>query len=463
MQKSFTLKIASIFAIALVLLIPINMVKSKLDERRQYRDQAVNSVKESWTGEQVVVSPVLVILYKDNNAVLQAGQFNQQKPTNRRGYRTIIPEHLRVTITSNNDSLRKGIYPIAVYNADITMEGTFSKHQLLSLCNQIRRDYGADSIQDIQLVFRTSDHRGIKGQPHLEVNGKQANTKSYRATALFKDELRARLDADGQHASATRFKLKLTVAGMEQLSIIPVAAESDITMTSSWPHPEFTGASLPLERTLTNTGFSARWTTADLSGEYQDVPYTCRGESLLCAGNQRLAFGVRFIEPVDIYLKSERAIKYAMLIIGLSFCVFFLFEVLKKIQIHPIQYGFVGLAIATFYLLLLSLSEHLAFNLAYGISVGACCLLLLTYLNHVLHSLFTAYLFSIALMVLYLLLFIILQAEDYAQLMGSILVFATLAALMLSTRKLNWYEVTGFDETQLTRSKKTRANLERTT
>ena len=449
MQNNITIKIASIFAIAMILLIPITMVKSKMDERRQYRDEAMESVRKSWTGEQVLVSPILLITYKTGSDSLNAGQFSLQKPTPKQGYRALIPEQLTTKIISHNHSLQKGIYPIPVYNAELTMEGSFSKRRLHGLISQIRRDYGEDAIKEIQLVFRTSDSRGIKGQPQLRVNGKQVVAKSHRATAFFKDALKAWLNSIEQHPSDTDFSLKLTISGMEQLSIIPVATTSETKMESSWPHPEFTGSSLPFGRSLTQEGFDAHWTAADISGQYENVAYECGSHTLLCQENKQLAFGVRFMEPVDIYLKSERAIKYAMLFIGLSFCVFFLFEVLKKIRIHPIQYGFVGLAIAIFYLLLLSLSEHLAFNLAYGLSVTACCLLLLAYLRHVLQSLLTALIFTGALLALYTLLFIILQAEDFAQLMGSILVFTTLAALMLSTRKLDWYEVTDFGENLL--------------
>lgn len=153
------------------------------------------------------------------------------------------------------------------------------------------------------------------------------------------------------------------------------------------------------------------------------------------------SFGVSFIDPVDQYLKSDRAIKYALLFIGLTFAGFFLFEVLKSLSVHPIQYGLVGVALAFFYLLLLSLSEHLGFALAYGVSAAACVGLIGFYVSHVLHSWRNGALFAIALAALYGLLYGLLSAEDYALLMGSLLLFGLLGVFMVLTRKLDWYGI----------------------
>lgn len=150
---------------------------------------------------------------------------------------------------------------------------------------------------------------------------------------------------------------------------------------------------------------------------------------------------MNFVDPVDQYLKTERAIKYALLFIGLTFAVFFLFEVLKRLAVHPVQYALVGLSLALFYLLLLSLSEHLSFALAYGISASACVLLIGFYVSYVLRSAVRGGVFAGLLALLYGMLFGLLGAEDYALLMGSVLVFGVLAGVMVLTRKLDWYGV----------------------
>ncbi|MCY1374138.1 Inner membrane protein CreD [compost metagenome] len=153
------------------------------------------------------------------------------------------------------------------------------------------------------------------------------------------------------------------------------------------------------------------------------------------------AFGVSFVDPVDQYLKTDRAIKYALLFVALTFAGFFLMEVLKRLAVHPVQYGLVGLALAFFYLLLLSLSEHLPFSLAYAIAASACVALVGFYVSHVLRGWVRGGGFTLGLAALYGMLYGLLRAEDYALLMGSLLVFGLLACVMVLTRKLDWYGV----------------------
>jgi inner membrane protein len=150
-------------------------------------------------------------------------------------------------------------------------------------------------------------------------------------------------------------------------------------------------------------------------------------------------FGVSLIDPVDQYLKSERAIKYALLFIGLTFAAFFLFEVLKRLAVHPIQYSFVGVAMAMFYLLLISLSEHVGFNMAYAVSATACVVLVGTYVSGILHSVKRGLGFSVGLTALYGLLYSLLNAEDYSLLMGSLLLFMLLGVVMMATRRIDWF------------------------
>jgi inner membrane protein len=163
-----------------------------------------------------------------------------------------------------------------------------------------------------------------------------------------------------------------------------------------------------------------------------------------------MSFGVKFIEGVDIYLQATRAVKYGILFISLSFVTFFIYETLKKMRIHPVQYTLVGLAIAVFYLLLVSLSEHIAFGPAYGISTCACISLLTYYIRHVLGTWKDAIYFTLLYGFLYGILYVIIQSEDAALLMGSLLIFSVLACIMVTTRKINWYEFNpGVDAKQL--------------
>jgi inner membrane protein len=160
-----------------------------------------------------------------------------------------------------------------------------------------------------------------------------------------------------------------------------------------------------------------------------------------CPGLNENSLGVAFIQPVDVYLQAERAVKYGILFLGLTFAAFFLFELFKRLAIHPVQYGFVGIALCIFYLLLLSLSEHLSFGLSYFIASAACVSLLGFYASYVLKSVARSIGFTSMLGALYGVLYVLLRSEDYALLMGSLLLFAILALVMIITRKVDWYNI----------------------
>jgi inner membrane protein len=193
-----------------------------------------------------------------------------------------------------------------------------------------------------------------------------------------------------------------------------------------------------VERSVAETGFSARWQTSYFSTNFSEYFYSCV-RSNECDQYQQRQFGVSLIDPVNQYVKSDRAIKYALLFIALTFASFFLFEVLKRLQVHPVQYGLVGIALAFFYLLLLSLAEHIGFALAYVLSSVACVLLIGFYVSHVLQSIWRGIGFTAGLSFLYALLYGLLSAEDYALLMGSLLLFVLLGVFMMLTRKVDWY------------------------
>jgi len=444
MSKTLSIKIITLLAIALALLIPITMVKSKVVERQQYRNDAVSEIKESRTGEQTLITPILVITYTLDHSVLRSGEFNRHHQAETQ-HTTILADMLTGNINTKNSELQKGIYHIPIYQVDIQLQGTFSHASIERALEEIRQQPGFSAFENAYLTFHTSDNRGIQSPPLLKVNGNNLPIISSSPLPFLSTGLHSLLNNMDQYKEDVNYDLNMQLSGMEQFSLTPMALQADISLQSNWPHPNFTGASLPVQRTIRSDGFSARWNSTDLAGQYGSALDQCNKSFTHCNNLSTLSYGVRFIEPVDIYLKSERAIKYAMLFIGLGFCVFFLFEVIREIRIHPIQYAFVGMSFAVFYLLLLSLSEHIDFSWAYGISVLACCSLLMLYLRHVLYRFSAALIFSGALACLYSVLFVILQAEDMAQLMGTILVFAILAALMISTRKFDWYNITNFD------------------
>jgi inner membrane protein len=244
-----------------------------------------------------------------------------------------------------------------------------------------------------------------------------------------------------------RVEADMELIGTNRISLAPVGASTRVSMDANWPDPSFEGSFLPDTRTVSSRGFHAQWTLSRFAtGVSADIE---RLKNLAAAGttsarndDRDLAdFGVRFMEPVDIYQQSERAVKYGILFVMLTFAAFFVFEVLGRMSVHPMQYLLAGSAVTLFFLLLLSLSEHIAFGAAYVAAAGACIALLTYYVTHVLGSLARGLSFATILVVLYGMLYVILQSQDYALLLGTLLLFGFLAVVMVVTRKVDWYKV----------------------
>ena len=237
------------------------------------------------------------------------------------------------------------------------------------------------------------------------------------------------------------FDLDLEVNGSRDFRVLPAGAETTVRLTSTWPHPSFVGVSPDLP-TISASGFSAAWRVPYFGRGYP--PRWLSGEidrEKLAARVEASAFGVSLLQPVDVYQQAERAVKYASLFIVMTFVVFFLWEIVRGGLLHPIQYLFVGFAICVFYLLLLSISEHVGFGAAYATAAGATTLLIALYSAHVLGGMKEGILMGCGLTTLYAFLYLLLRLEEYALLAGSVGLFLMLALLMLATRRVNWYDV----------------------
>ena len=250
--------------------------------------------------------------------------------------------------------------------------------------------------------------------------------------------------------------LDLELVGTERLSIVPLGGNTDVKMTGSWPHPSFNGRFLPSERTWGPEGFTAQWRLSSLAttaqqdvqagrricaGSYDDAPteYAPAGTTPRdCADS----FGVAFVDPVNPYTLADRATKYGLLFIALTFVAVGLFELMKRLRVHPVQYLLVGAALCSFFLLLVSLSEHLPFGWSYLAAATACVLLLGYYASHMLGGLARGLPLGLGIALLYGLLYVLLQLEQTALAVGSVALFLVLTAVMVLTRKVNWYGLT---------------------
>ncbi|HSC75994.1 MAG TPA: cell envelope integrity protein CreD, partial [Pseudomonadales bacterium] len=240
---------------------------------------------------------------------------------------------------------------------------------------------------------------------------------------------------DGGEALAN---IELSLIGTELLRNLPTAEQTTVNFKSNWPNPQFTGTQLPDTREITASGFTASWQSTALATNITALWKACSSNNQ-CSAIQDESVGVTMIDPTNFYTKMTRALKYGFLFMAITFVAFILFEVLCDLRIHPVQYTLLGVASGIFFLLLLSLAEHVGFAMAYGLAAGACLILLTIYAHALLKKWKRTTSFSAVLATLYCVLFTILQQEDAALLTGSLLIFGLLTVTMMITRNIDWY------------------------
>jgi len=439
MKLPLLFKTLTIGALMLLLLIPIAMISSSIDERKFYNQSVVEDIARSSSYSQTITGPVLVVPY---SKIVRTVSYNQKKEKVVEeslvyGKVKFLPELFDLNGELKTELRKRGIYSARLYHSDNTISGKFSIPKDFGMTENIP-DYSFDQPY---LAMGINDIRGIDNSLVMIVNDKKYAMEPGSKLNVLANGVHASLvGMDFSDATSFSFSLNLKLTGTESFSIVPIGKETRVNITSDWPHPKFVGNFLPADSSISDKGFSANWQTSFFATNMQEDFMQCANKNN-CMGFNEKQFGVNFIDPVDQYVKSDRAIKYAILFIGLTFACFFLFEIMKRLQVHAVQYTLVGLALAFFYLLLLSLSEHLGFNKAYVISASACVSLIGIYVCFVLRSFLRGLGFTLGLSLLYGLLFGLLSAEDYALLMGSVLLFSILAAVMILTRNVDWYAI----------------------
>lgn len=432
-------KLAAIVVLVLLLSLPLLLIVSKIYERDSYSDQAHQDIARSWTGAQKILGPILVIPY---TRTYEKREFdNQLKRHVTNQYRVdeqlfLLPESLETDVELNTEIRYRGIYEVPVYNSSIHLAGQFSTRRATELDQ--RHDVVAVGKPFLSIVV--NDMRGIAEPPILGWSAGEVRFLPGSHLDFQSNGIHAPLEhLDTDTNSTYRFTVSLALRGMSSFRFAPIGDANRTTIKSGWPHPGFEGLYLPTQREISREGFTAHWQTSAFATNMNRKADNCAlGE---CAAFVSSYFGVQLIDPVDVYLQAQRASKYAILFIGLTFTAFFLFEILKNLAIHPIQYGLVGLALIVFYLLLISLAEHIRFASAYAIATLSCSGLLAYYISYVLGSARRGLAFGAAIAALYAVLYVIIQEEDFAFSMGSALVFVALSGVMYLTRKVDWFQV----------------------
>lgn len=427
LKNSVTLKLVTISVLMLLLLIPTSMIKSIITEREQINNETTEEVSSKWAENQLINGPILTIPvlyeYEKNNKIKTVIRYWHQ-----------LPENLTINGQVEPKKLKRSIYEVVVYESKLSISGDFFVNPKLETPN----------LKEIQfhkafLTIGISDLRGIKNSINLNwnQNGLKVKPGSKLTDLIYSGVTIDIPNLEEQTGKTIAFDFSLDIQGSRNLSFIPIGSKTEINLNSSWKSPSFNGNFLPDSRELDNNGFKASWSILQLN---RNFPQTWIGDSN-SKKMQDSAFGVDLILPLDDYQKSFRSAKYAIMTISLTFLVFFLTEILNKRKVHPFQYALIGLALCLFYILLVSLSEHVNFNLAYGLSTIGVVVMIALYSFSIFKTGKLTSLLVSTLLGIYGFLFVTLQLADYALLLGSFGLLVILGATMYFTRNINWYRL----------------------
>ena len=440
MQKELYLKLGMIAGLTVLLLIPLQLVRDVVYDRQAYREQALRSIQESWTGRQALIGPILAVPYIETATRKVWDKERQEyRMDEQRTAATLLisPATLETTGRIATERRKRGLYEIPVYTASIRLRGRFDNRKLLELMTNTENEI---TWKRPFLTVMISDLRGVVSQPKLRWGERLLEFQAGSPLPGTGQAIQATLEGlASDERAAYPFEMDLDLRGTAGLEFAPIGGETRVSLTSDWAHPSFVGRYLPAEHEVTSEGFQARWMASAFSSDMGKALAACALGK--CQLLQSSIFGVALIDPIDIYVQAERSIKYGILFLALTFTLFFLYEVLKSARLHAVQYLLVGLALTIFFLLLVALSEVLSFGTAYAAAATACTLLLGSYVSGVLRSARSGVAFAAVYALLYAALYGILRSEDNALLMGSLLLFCVLGAVMLATRRMDWYAI----------------------
>ncbi|SHJ24103.1 cell envelope integrity protein CreD [Bacteroides stercorirosoris] len=425
---SKSIKVVVIAFLVLLLLIPMFMIEDMISERGRTQTDAIAEVGQKWSLAQTITGPYINLKYPithEDNGVKKVSM----------GDVTLLPDELSVDGQLHTEILRRGIYKVNVYQSELVIKGFFSSEELLK--NNV--DMDALLYNRAAVCLNLTDMRGLSEQVSITLND---------SVYMFEPGMDGRgIDNMGVHAivdlSALKegkklpYEMKIKLKGSQSINFTPLGKTTKVNLKANWNTPSFDGNYLPEKREITETDFSAQWQVLNLNRNYPQVLVNYQNASIKDIQNSN--FGVNLKMPVEQYQQSMRSTKYAILVILLTFMVIFFTEILEKTRIHALQYLLVGLALCLFYSLLLSMSEHIGFGMAYLVASALTIALVGGYMLGIIRRKKPAFIMVGLLGVLYIYVFILIQLETFALLAGSLGLFVILAMVMYFSKKIDWF------------------------
>jgi inner membrane protein len=417
--------------LTLVLLIPLGMIGDLVQERESRKAEVESLITGQWGGPQTIVGPILTVPYR---YVTEGG--TEQNPRTAVSHLFFLPKHLDIEASAKTERRAKSIYEVLVYGGNAKLTGSFAG--LAATRPDVQPEMidwsGAKvivGIADISAVRNLTVALGT-----LPAIGADAvSQETMLSSSLSAPTPLTAADA----AKPLSFTLDVEFRGSSALNFAPIADQTMVNIDADWPHPDFSGRSLPDDRTITDRGFTARWSLGALTRAF---PAAWRIGEVNPENLWTTSVGVAFVEPGDVHQQTDRILKYGLLVIGLTFATIFINGLISRKRVHPVQYLLVGSALCLFYLLLLSLSEQIGFAPAYLLASIADIALIAWYAWRTM-SRRLGYATALLLAALQGYMYVLLQMEDFALLSGTIALFVVLLAAMIATRNIDWYRIGG--------------------
>ena len=445
-KTSITARMIMVGFLILILLIPLSYIEALIQERMNRQQEVVKEINEKWGEEVLIYGPILKVPYKTYQTKTKYNETTkvwEKEELEKIHYAYFFPDELNIISTINPEEKTRGIYKTAVYQSDISLKGKFKKPDFSE--KEIKEE---DIVwEKVRLVMQTSNLKGASSlfeininknkyplkSTHFSDNYENTNYREYQEVQLNELESNLLKIEDTPKEKPFSFSIDINMKGSEQIRFIPIGKETNVNIKSNWKTANFIGEYLPFNSDKINeNGFDAKWKVLDINRPFSQQFF--KGIPKL----KKFSFGVNFMIPVDEYQKSERSAKYGFLVISLTFLVFFLIQTMSNIHIHPFQYLMIGIALTMFYTLLISISEHSSYLKAYLIAGFSVITLITLYSKSILKNIKFPFFICSSLTALYTFIFVIIQLENYALLVGSVGLFIILASVMYASRKIDW-------------------------
>ncbi len=423
-RNAIMMKAIAVGILVLVLLIPSAFIQNLVHERKQRQQEVVQEVSSKWALNQTITGPFVTVPYTTVHT------HEKGKTVTVKQMAHFLPEQLKINGSLVPEIRYRSIFKVVLYKSDLKITGSFSPLAI----EKLGIDPSAVNWNDVRLCFGLTDNRGIAQQVKLNWQGTEKDFEpGLPVNDIVSNGIHTIIaDAKTMQTTANEFSLNLKLNGSEQLFFIPLGKQTSVFITSPWKNPAFDGKYLPADKNITEKGFTAKW---DVLHYQREIPQSWTENKPVIFES---AFGVKLLQATDSYSKTMRSVKYALLFIALTFCIYFFIELLREKRIHPLQYILVGFALCIFYTLLLSVSEYLGFDYAYLISAVATVSLITLYTKSLFQQWKIAALFFVFLSMLYGFIYILIQLQDGALLFGSIGLFLLLAIIMYYSRRIDW-------------------------